>query len=147
MKWFPLHIALKDLSFMMFYFVIMKYNLTNETYLPETISNFPGASKMTFGNIISASLFFNIIPLTASFLLYFPIVYLSKKVFAKKAVLSLILTGFTLTTTTPILYFAFSEWKHNDYYLKTAEIIAWTLCFIVSILAYVLLKKISNRKH
>lgn len=151
MKWFPLHIAIKDLSFMMFYFVIMKYNLTNETYLPETISNFPGAPKMTFGNMISASLFYNIIPLIASFLLYYPIVYLTKKLFAKKSVLSLILTGFTLTATTPILYFAFSEWKHNDYYLKTAEIIAWSLCFIVSIMTYVLLnkneKKISNRKH
>lgn len=145
MKWFPLHIAIKDLSFMMFYFVVMKYNLTNETYLPETISNFPGAPKMTFGNMISASLFYNIIPLIASFLLYYPIVYLTKKLFAKKNVLSLILTGFTLTATTPILYFAFSEWKHNDYYLKTAEIIAWSLCFIVSIMTYVLLNK--NEKN
>ena len=146
MKWFPLHIAIKDLSFMMFYFVIMKYNLTNETYLPETISNFPGAPKMTFGNMISASLFYNIIPLIASFLLYYPIVYLTKKLSAKKNVLSLILTGFTLTATTPILYFAFSEWKHNDYYLKTAEIIAWSLCFIVSIMTYILLNK-NEKKH
>jgi len=45
-----IHIAIKDLSFMIFYFVIMKFNLTNETYLPETISNFPGAPKMTFGD-------------------------------------------------------------------------------------------------
>ena len=146
MKWFHLHIAIKDLSFMMFYFVIMKYNLTNETYLPETISNFPGAPKMTFGNMISASLFYNIIPLIASFLLYYPIVYLTKKLSAKKNVLSLILTGFTLTATTPILYFAFSEWKHNDYYLKTAEIIAWSLCFIVSIMTYILLNK-NEKKH
>lgn len=141
MRLFPIHIAIKDLSFMVFYFVIMKYNLTNETYLPETISNFPGAPKMTFGNMISASLFYNIIPLTSSFLLYYPIVYLAKKLFKKKTILSLILTGVTLTATTPILYLAFSEWKHNDYYLKTAEIIAWTLCFVVSIMTYVLLNK------
>ncbi len=37
---------------MIFYFVIMKYNLTNETYLPKTISNFPGAINMTFQNMI-----------------------------------------------------------------------------------------------
>lgn len=146
MRWFPIHIAIKDLSFMIFYFVIMKYDLTNETYLPETISSFPGAPKMTFGNIISASLFYNIIPLTASFLLYYPIVYLAKMLFKKKSILSLILTGFTLSATTPILYFGFSEWKHNDYYLKTAEIIAWTLCFLVSILIYVLLNK-NERKY
>jgi hypothetical protein len=119
----------------------MKYNLTNETYLPETISNFPGAPKMTFGNMISASLFYNIIPLTASFVLYYPIVFLANKLFKKKTILSLILTGFTLTATTPILYFAFSGWKHNDYYLKNAEMIAWTLCFLVSIMTYVLLNK------
>ena len=131
---------------MVFYFVIMKYDLTSETYLPETISNFPGAPKITFGNMISASLFYNIIPLTASFLLYYPIVSLGKKLFKKKTILSLILIGVTLTATTPILYFAFSEWEHNDYYLKTAEIISWTLCFIVSILTYFLFNK-NERKH
>lgn len=141
MKWFPLHIAIKDLSFMMFYFVIMKYNWTNETYLPETISNFPGAPVMTFGNMISASLFYNIIPLTASFVLYCPIVYSLRKLFKNKNFLSLFTTGFILTTTTPIIYFAFSEWKHNDYYLKTAEIIAWLLCFTLSILTYIGLNK------
>jgi len=56
MKWFPIHIVIKDLSFMIFYFLIMKYDLTNETYLPDTIYNFPGAPKMTFGNMISASI-------------------------------------------------------------------------------------------
>ncbi len=136
MKWFPLHIAIKDLSFMMFYFVIMKYNLTNETYLPETISNFPGATDMTLGNMIAASLFYNIIPLITSFILYYPIVYLTKILFKKQSVFTLLITGFILTLTTPILYLAMSNWKHNDYYLKNAEIIAWSLCFIVSILTY-----------
>ena len=130
---------------MMFYFLIMKYDFTNETYLPETISNFPGAPKMTFGDMISASLFYNIIPLLASFLLYYPIVYSAKKFFKQKSILSLMLTGFILTATTPIIYFAFSELKHNDYYLKSAEIIAWTLCFIISIMTYFLLNK--NEKY
>jgi len=141
MRGFPIHIAIKDLSFMIFYFVIMKYNLTNETYLPETISNFPRAPKMTFGDMISASLFYNIIPLVASFVLYYPIVYSVEKLIKRKNILSLITTGFILTITTPIIYFIFSEGKHNDYYLKTAEIIAWTLCFTFSILTYIGLNK------
>ena len=141
MRWFLIHIAIKDLSFMIFYFVIMKYNLTNETYLPETISNFPGAPKMTFGDMISASLFYNIIPLMTSFALYYLIVYSVKKLIKKKNILSLITTGLILTITTPIIYFLVSEGKHNDYYLKTAEIIAWTLCFTFSLLTYIGLNK------
>lgn len=141
MKWFPIHIAIKDLSFMIFYFIIMKYNLTNETYLPETISNFPGAPDMTIVNMIGASLFYNIIPLLASFVLYYPIVYSTRKVFKRKSIISLVVTGFVLTITTPLIYFALSEWKHNDYYSKTAEIIAWILCFTLSIITYIGLNK------
>jgi hypothetical protein len=139
MKWFPLHIIIKDLSFMMFYFVIMKYNLTNETYLPETISNFPGAPKMTLTDMIGASLFYNIIPLAISLVTYYPIVYLTRKLFKTRNMLLLITTGFFLTLTTPTIYLDLSEWKHNDYYLKTAEIIAWSLCFVSSIIIYYLL--------
>lgn len=126
---------------MMFYFVIMKYNLTNETYLPETISNFPGAPEMTLISMIGATLFYNIIPLVLSLLTYYPIVYLSKKLFKTTNPLSLTIAGFFLTLTTPIIYLALSEWKHNDYYLKTAEMIAWSLCFISSIITYYLLNK------
>lgn len=142
MKLFLIHIPIKDLSFMIFYFVIMKYNLTNETYLPETISNFPGAPKMTFGNMISASLFYNIIPLLISFVLYYPIVYLMRKLFKAKSTLSLTVTAFILTSTTPILYLLFSNLSLND--LKTAEIIAWILCFILSILTYIALNKFNR---
>ncbi len=136
----PIHILVKDLSFMMFYFVIMKYNLTNETYLPETISDFSEASDMGFWNMISASLFYNIIPMIVSLILYLPIVYGLKKLIAKRN-LRLILTGFVLTTTTPILYLILSNWRHNDYYQTKAEFIAWTLCFITSILFYYFVNK------
>jgi len=126
---------------MIFYFIIMKYNLTNETYLPKTISNFPGAPNMTVGNMIGASLFYNIIPLLVSFLLYYPIVFSIRKVFKRKSIISLVVIGSLLTITTPLIYFALSEWKHNDYYLKTAEIIAWSLCFTLSILTYIILNR------
>lgn len=136
MRWFPIHILIKDLSFMILYFVIMKYNLTSETYLPETIRYFPGAPDMTFVNMIGASLFYNIIPLLVSLVTYYFIVSLMRKLFKKVSSLSLITTGFVLTLTTPLLYFALSGWKHNDYYLIKAEVIAWVLCFVISIVSY-----------
>jgi hypothetical protein len=92
----------------------MKYNLTNETYLPETINSFPAAPTMTLGNMIGVSLFYNIIPFIASSLLYYPIVYLTKMLIANNNILSLMLTAFTLTATTPILFYASVIGKHND---------------------------------
>ncbi|RAJ27889.1 hypothetical protein LX77_00463 [Gelidibacter algens] len=129
---FPIHIAVKDLSFMIIYFVIMKYNLTNETYLPETISNFPGVPDMSLWNMISVSVFYNLIPMIISLCLYYPIVYGMKNLIVKNK-LRLILTGFVLTLTTPILHIILSDWKHNDYYQLSAEFIAWILCFLLSI--------------
>ncbi|MBL0031010.1 MAG: hypothetical protein IPP27_02105 [Bacteroidetes bacterium] len=139
MKWFPFHIIIKDLSFMMFHFVIMKYNLTNETYLPETISAFPGAPDMSLFDMIGVSLFYNILPLVLSLVTYYPIVYFTRKLFITGNSFAVITTGILLTLTTPTIYLALSGWKHND--LKTAEIIAWSLCFISSISTYYLLNK------
>jgi hypothetical protein len=141
MNWFPLHIIVKDLSFLMFYFVIMKYNLTNETYLPETISNFPGAPEMTLASMISTSVFYNIIPLLISLVTYFPIVSLTRKILQTRNSISLITTSIFLTITTPTIYFVMGEWKSNDFHLKTAESIAWLLCFTISIITYYLLNK------
>ncbi len=125
---------------MIFYFLIMKYNLTNETYLPEMIKNFPGAPKMSLWNIISVSIFYNLIPLIISLILYFPIVYGLKKLIDNKNP-RLIFTGFTLTLTTPIFALIMSNWKHNEYYQPTAELIAWTLCFAISIGFYFIVNK------
>lgn len=146
MKWFPVHILIKDLSFMVFYFILMKYNLTNETYLPQTIKSFPGAADMTFVNMVAVSMFYNIIPCMISFATYYLIVSIFRNIFKKSSPLSLIAIGFFLTLTTPITYLAFSNWKHNDYYLIKAEIIAWTLCFVVSIFSYYLLNKRSLKQ-
>lgn len=144
MRWFLIHIAIKDLSFLLFYFVIMKYNLTNETFLPETMSSFPAAPTMSLGNIISATLFYNIIPIITSLILYYPIVYLTNKLFKSKRVLRLIFTAISLTSTTPILYYLFIDWSQNDHYIYNAEIIAWLLCFLVSIITYVKLNRNEN---
>ncbi len=147
MNWFPLHILIKDLSFMMFYFILMKYNLTNETYLPETISSFPAAPEMTFIEMISASLFYNIIPLVFSLLTYYPIVDLTRKLFSKINLFSIFTTGFFLSLTTPLLYWALNGWKLNNYYSSKADLIAWSLCFLSSMITYVLLNyKIDIRK-
>lgn len=60
-----------------------------------------------------------------------------RKILRGKGIISLITIGFILISTTPIIYISFNEWKDNDYYLKTAEIIAWALCFIFSMLTYI----------
>ena len=117
---------------MMFYFVIMKYNLTNETYLPETVSNFPGAPDMNIWGMIGASLFYNIVPLVISLGFYYPIVYGFKKLNFETN-FRLILTGFTLTLTTPVSYLFLFDWKYSDFYQLNAVSIGWILCFVVSI--------------
>lgn len=129
---FPVHILIKDLSFMMFYFIIMKYNLTKETYLPDTISNFPGASDVSLINIISMSFFYSFIPIVISFILYYPIVSFIKSLIDEKKI-KLYITGFALTLITPLFHLIMSDFKHNDYYQSKAESIAWILCFVCSI--------------
>lgn len=126
---------------MMIYFIIMKYNLTNETYLAETIRNFPGAPEMTFLDMLIASIYLNIISLMISFVIYYPIVFIFKKIIPQRTVIRLIVTGIFLTLTTPVFYFWASGWSHNDYYLKKAELIAWILTFLISIIVYFIFNK------
>lgn len=133
MRLFPLHIIVKDCSYFLFYFIIMRFNLTSETYLPKMISDFPEASKMTLADMIAASLVYNILPLAVSFLTYF-IIYLSiKKLFGKTTTLSLFLTGFILTWTTPLCYIISGGYKPFE--LK-ASIWSWVFCFMISIATY-----------
>ncbi len=136
MKYFAIHIFLKDLSFMIIYFILMKYNVTNETFLPKTLSNFPGAPTMTIWDMISAALFYNIIPLIISFISYFFIVKLFDFLCPDKTKTRILVTGLALTLTTPLLYFVMSNYHHNDYYLLKAESIAWAITFLISIMAY-----------
>lgn len=143
---FPIHIAIKDLSFMIIYFVIMKYNLTNETYLPETLSNFPGAPNMSLWNMFSVAVFYNWLSIIISLILYYPIVTGMKKIIPNKK-LRLISTGLVLTLTTPIFYLIMNNWKHNGYYQLTAELIAWILCFTISIGFYYLTNNRTEKEY
>ena len=139
MKLFPIHILIKDCSFFILYLILMKYNLTNETYLPETISNFPGAPKMTFGNIISATLFYNQIPIIISIIIYYPIVLLVRKVLPIENIKQILIIGILLSLTTPLIYIFGYNVDLNT--MKKAEIISWIITFILSISTYYFLNK------
>jgi multisubunit Na+/H+ antiporter MnhC subunit len=117
----------------------MKYNLTNETYLPETVSNFPGATKMTYWDILLSALILNIIPLLISIAAYIPILLLTDKIFKKVSYLSLFTSGFLLSLTTPLLYYAWAEKPIGNF--KLAEEISFVFIFIISITVYILLNR------
>ena len=134
---------IKDLSFMIFYFVLMKYNLTSETALERTLNNHPGISDWSLLSIVQGSLFYNLTTMFVSLILYFPIVYLVRNLIPNRPKVRLILTGFVLTATTPIYYLFLNEWRQNPYYLPKAERFAWVLCFVISIAFYFL---INNKK-
>ena len=138
MRLFPLHIIVKDCSYLLFYFIIMRFNLTSETYMPNMISNFPEASKMTIADIIAASLFYNILPIAVSFLTYFITYFIIKKLIGKTTTISLLVTGFILTLTTPLCYII--SGGYEPFELK-ANIWSWILCFIISIATYYLLNR------
>lgn len=144
MKLFPIHILIKDLSFLIFYFIIMKYDLTNETFLPEAVREFPGAVNTTFGNIIFASLFYNWIPVIISFITYYPIVLLGRKIHTEKNNFQLLLIGFLLSVTTPLIYIF--GYKIEIYSMKKAEIISWILTCTVSILSYFIFNRQKSMK-
>jgi len=117
----------------------MKYNLTSESALEQVLNNHPNISDWSFCSIVYGSIFYNLTTIIISLISYFPIVYTFKKMIPKKHKIRIITTGFFLTATTPIYYLVLNDWKHNDYYLPNAELIAWILSFILSIGTYYLL--------
>jgi hypothetical protein len=133
MRLFPVHILIKDCSYLLFYFSILRFNLTDETYLPEMVRYFPSASKLTFSEMIAASLFYNIVPLAVSLLTYFFIYFGIEKLFGRTTTASLLLTGFVLTLTTPITYFLLDGFEPFKY---KASIWALILCFALSMAIY-----------
>ena len=116
---------------MIFYFLIMRYNLTNETFLIDTKKYFPAAPNQKFSDMLFGALFYNIIPIIISLILYYPIVTFLKKSFNNKKK-NLIFTGLILTLTTPIFYFVINDFNINNYYQFKAKLIAWLLCFLIS---------------
>jgi hypothetical protein len=61
--------AVKDLSIFVLYFVLLKYNLTQQTYSPSMQSNFPGAPTMGIFSMFVAALFITWLPLLGDVLL------------------------------------------------------------------------------
>jgi hypothetical protein len=80
MRFFLLHILIKDLSFMFFYFLLMKYNITNESVLIQALKNHPTVSEWSIWSIIQGSIFYNLTTLIFSLITYFPIFYIFKKI-------------------------------------------------------------------
>lgn len=140
MRWFPLHIIIKDVSFLMIYLLIMKFNLTNETFLPETIKNFPGAANVSIVDMLMVALFYNFIPIIISCILYYPIVLLGRKVFNTKNNFQILSTAFLLSITTPIFYIF--GYKIELDTMKKAEVVSWILTFVISISTYYLFNKV-----
>ena len=143
MKLFAIHILIKDLSSLLAYLVILKFNLTNETYLPEMVSIFPGAPNMTIGDIITGALILSTLPLMASLLTYYPIYLGIKKLFGQTTIMTLLATATLLTLTTPLLYLIMGgtiPLKFN------AQIISWILCFVLSLTSYLLFNR-GELKH
>jgi len=50
-------IIIKDLSIWILYFILLKFNITGETYTDEMLSNFPEATNITFLEMILASMY------------------------------------------------------------------------------------------
>ncbi len=133
MRLFPIHIYIKDCSYLLFYFAILRFNLTGETYLPDMARYFPAAPNLTISEVLAASLFYNIIPLLVSFVTYFFIYFGVQKLFSKTTNLSLLLTGFVLTLTTPIVYILLGGFNP---FTNKASGLALVLWFIASIATY-----------
>ena len=125
---------------MVFYFTIIKYNWTEESFSPTIM-------EWSFVAILGSAVLLNLFTLVVSIITYGLIVFLMQQLFKRPSHLSLILTGFTLTLTTPIFYRMLTSWKHNDYYMIKAETIAWILCFIVSISTYYIFNKWSLKEE
>jgi len=137
MKFFAVHLLIKDLSSIIAYLGILKFNLTNETYLPEMINFFPGAPNMSIGDIMIGTLTLGTLPLMLSVLSYYPIYWGIKKIFKQTTIFTLLATATVLTLTTPLLYLIIGsvQLKYN------AQIIPWILCFVLSLTTYLLFNR------
>ncbi|MFT3919761.1 hypothetical protein [Cloacibacterium sp.] len=121
----------------------MKYNLTNETFLPSMISNFPSATKVSFFNMILGSLLYSLPALLLSLIIYFPIFWVFNKVI-KNQIIRLIVTGFVLTLTTPLLYIFYNGYEQKLNHFYNAEIISWLITFCFSMYFYYTVNFIKN---
>ena len=93
----------------MSYFIIMKYNITNETFLPAAQRNFPGATDMQLSDMLLTTLFYFWPAILISFATYYIIFLFVKPVLNSNTVWSNLIIGFLLSLTTPILFFYMSS--------------------------------------
>jgi hypothetical protein len=138
MRYFFFHILFKDCSWLLIYFVIMRFNLTGETFLPQMIKNFPEASKMTLVDMVITSVICNMLPIALSLVTYYFFYWIVKKIFGRTTTLSILITALLLATTTPISLIVFGKVKLLD--LK-ATTWAFSLSFLISIAMYFLFNK------
>ena len=138
MKLFAIHILIKDLSSLLAYLVILKFNLTHETYLPDMVGYFPGAPDMTIGDIMIGTLTVSTLPLMVSVLTYYPIYLGIKKLFGQTTIITLLATATILTLTTPLVYLIAGGSIPVKY---NAQIIAWILGLFLSLTTYLLFNR------
>lgn len=67
---------LKDLSIWMIYFILLRFNITGETFSTEMTSSFPGATEMSFLGMIGASLYISFFPILLDLIANFVIIKL-----------------------------------------------------------------------
>lgn len=101
--------------------------------MPAMVRYFPGAPNLTISEMLAASLFYNIIPLLVSLVTYFFIYIGVQNLFGKTTDLSLLVTGFLLTLTTPIVYILLDGFKP---FTNKASAFALVFWFTASIATY-----------
>lgn len=97
-------------------------------------------SQTSIMDVVYGAIYYNIVPLLVSLVVYLPIVRVIQRVKLSQRY-RLLITGIILTLTTPMLYLASSGWQHNNYYKLIPELLAWGLCFTLSISFYYLVNK------
>ncbi|RYY88357.1 MAG: hypothetical protein EOO15_09290 [Chitinophagaceae bacterium] len=143
MRFFLLHIFLKDCSWPLIYFLILRFNWTGETYLPDTRQNFPEAPDMTFGDMIGAALLLGILPMLVSGFLYFILYVILDKPFERRDRFSALCIGFLLAFSFPVS----SVVAGADLVDSKAGTYALVLSFLISIASYYLLNAKVESQH
>jgi len=105
-------VALKDSLIMIVYLLLLRFNLTNETYTEEMISSFPAASEMGIIEILFGSIyisgFFILLDIIVVILLYQLIIVKNEKLNGNK-----LLTGFLLNIPIVVFYFYLLDFEMN----------------------------------
>jgi hypothetical protein len=124
-----IYVLIKDLSVWVLYFILMKYDLTNETYTEEMVKSFPEASKMDFFSIIWASMFITWLPLIVDLVLL-TILYFSLLIKVPFTYIKAFITGIILHL--PIVAFWLLMNKGGTIDMNRAAILGLALSSIIA---------------